>query len=254
MTLGQRIQELRKQKELSQEALGEKLGVSRQAVSRWEMDGAVPEVDKLIAMARLFGVSLNQLLDVEEPGQESPPLEQSRSSKRFPLLGILCVLLSAALVISLGFNLYYRHRVLMILDPPQPPDHPVESVEYAFRPDYETMTYDLALTLTENGELRGYNAQVAVVTYLSEQMNEQREEAPVTFRDGAAEVLLEDLPFGYHRGIGISLVYTKGELQGQQYLMRMEPTGRGISWMIEDGRVYGSLPTQLEETPELLTP
>lgn len=254
MTLGQRIQELRKQKELSQEALGEKLGVSRQAVSRWEMDGAVPEVDKLIAMAKLFGVSLNQLLDVEESGQESPHREQSRSSKRFPLLGILCVLLSAALVISLGFNLYYRHRVLMILDPPQPPDHPVESVEYAFQPDYETMTYDLALILTENGELRGYDAQVAVVTYLSEQMNEQREEVPVTFRDGAAEVLLEDLPFGYHRGIGISLVYTKGELQGQQYLMRMEPTGRGISWMIEDGRVYGSLPTQLEETPELLTP
>ena len=38
MTLGQRIQELRKQNNLSQEALGEKLGVSRQAISRWEMD------------------------------------------------------------------------------------------------------------------------------------------------------------------------------------------------------------------------
>ena len=62
MTLGQRIQELRKQKGLSQEGLGEKLGVSRQAVSRWEMDGAVPEVDKLVAMAKLFGVSLEQLL------------------------------------------------------------------------------------------------------------------------------------------------------------------------------------------------
>ena len=40
MTLGQRIQELRKKQGLSQEALGEKLGVSRQAISRWEMDGA----------------------------------------------------------------------------------------------------------------------------------------------------------------------------------------------------------------------
>ena len=60
MTLGQRIQALRKQHGLSQEGLGERLGVSRQAISRWEMDGAVPEVDKLIAMARLFGVSLNQ--------------------------------------------------------------------------------------------------------------------------------------------------------------------------------------------------
>ena len=68
MTLGQRIQELRKQSNLSQEALGEKLGVSRQAVSRWEMDGAVPEVDKLIAMGRLFGVDLNDLLQVAQPG------------------------------------------------------------------------------------------------------------------------------------------------------------------------------------------
>ena len=68
MTLGQRIQELRKQSNLSQEALGEKLGVSRQAVSRWEMDGAVPEVDKLIAMGRLFGVDLNSLLQVAQPG------------------------------------------------------------------------------------------------------------------------------------------------------------------------------------------
>ena len=67
MTLGQRIQELRKQNNLSQEALGEKLGVSRQAISRWEMDGAVPEVDKLIAMGRLFGVDLNDLLQVDQP-------------------------------------------------------------------------------------------------------------------------------------------------------------------------------------------
>lgn len=50
---------------ISQEALGEKLNVSRQAVSKWEADGAVPEVDKLIALGRLFGVSLNELLQVE---------------------------------------------------------------------------------------------------------------------------------------------------------------------------------------------
>ena len=43
MTLGQRIQELRKQSGLSQEALGEALGVSRQAVSKWEGDNGIPE-------------------------------------------------------------------------------------------------------------------------------------------------------------------------------------------------------------------
>ena len=73
MTLGQRIQALRKEHDLSQEGLGEKLGVSRQAISRWEMDGAVPEVDKLIAMSKLFQIPLGQLLGVEEPEPPRPP-------------------------------------------------------------------------------------------------------------------------------------------------------------------------------------
>lgn len=57
-TLGGRIQAFRKAAGLSQESLGERLGVSRQAVSRWEADAAVPELEKLIAMSRLFGVTV----------------------------------------------------------------------------------------------------------------------------------------------------------------------------------------------------
>lgn len=116
MTLGQRIQELRKQSNLSQEALGEKLGVSRQAVSRWEMDGAVPEVDKLIAMGRLFGVDLNDLLQVDQPGPageeppadaspgQEPPLRPSPWRKRLvPTLAILALILGlTALTFSFG--------------------------------------------------------------------------------------------------------------------------------------------------------
>ncbi len=66
MTMGQRIAECRKKLGLSQEALGEKMGVSRQAISKWEADGAVPEIDKLVAMSKLFGVSVGWLLGVEE--------------------------------------------------------------------------------------------------------------------------------------------------------------------------------------------
>ncbi len=75
MTLGQRIQELRKQAGLSQEGLGEQLGVSRQAVSKWEGDNGIPELDTLIAMSRLFGVTIGQLLGVEEPAspEETDP-------------------------------------------------------------------------------------------------------------------------------------------------------------------------------------
>ena len=66
MTLGQRIQELRKQRGMSQEALGNALGVSRQAVSKWEGDNGIPELDTLIAMSRLYEVTVGQLLGVEE--------------------------------------------------------------------------------------------------------------------------------------------------------------------------------------------
>ena len=66
MTIGQRIAELRRQNNLSQEALGEALGVTRQSISKWESDGALPEIEKLVAMSRLFGVSVGALLGVEE--------------------------------------------------------------------------------------------------------------------------------------------------------------------------------------------
>lgn len=80
MTLGRRIQQYRKEKGLSQEALGEALGVSRQAVSKWEGDNGIPELDTLIAMSSLFGVTLGTLLGVEEPRtapQTAPQAGQS---------------------------------------------------------------------------------------------------------------------------------------------------------------------------------
>jgi len=82
MTLGQRIQELRKQASLSQEALGEALGVSRQAVSKWEGDNGIPELDTLIAMSRLFNVTVGQLLGVEEPApaeaEPTPAIDEEK--------------------------------------------------------------------------------------------------------------------------------------------------------------------------------
>lgn len=69
MTIGQRIAQKRREQGLSQEALGEVLGVSRQSVYKWESDNALPEIDKLITMSKLFGVTIGWLLGVEEPVQ-----------------------------------------------------------------------------------------------------------------------------------------------------------------------------------------
>lgn len=78
LTLGQRIAEGRKRLNLSQEALGEKMGVSRQAISKWESDGAVPEIDKLISLSKLFGVSVGWLLGIEETAasEEQPEISE----------------------------------------------------------------------------------------------------------------------------------------------------------------------------------
>ena len=58
MTLGQRIQKGRKEAGLSQEELAEQLGVSRQAVSRWENDNGYPEMEKIIRLSQIYQVSL----------------------------------------------------------------------------------------------------------------------------------------------------------------------------------------------------
>ena len=70
MTMGQRIAQKRKEQNLSQEALGETLGVSRQSISKWESDSSLPEIEKLVALSKLFGVSVGWLLGVEEERPE----------------------------------------------------------------------------------------------------------------------------------------------------------------------------------------
>ena len=62
MTVGATIQRLRAERRLSQEQLAQEVGVSRQAVSKWELDDALPDTDKLVPLARALGVSVDELL------------------------------------------------------------------------------------------------------------------------------------------------------------------------------------------------
>ena len=61
MTLGNRIKELRKNKKIAQEYLADMLGVSRQAVSKWENDISFPDTENLIKLSELLGVSVGYL-------------------------------------------------------------------------------------------------------------------------------------------------------------------------------------------------
>ncbi len=70
MKLQEKILYCRKKGGLSQEALAEQLGVSRQAISKWETGDAVPEISKLLLLAKVFGVTTDWLLNEEDPSDE----------------------------------------------------------------------------------------------------------------------------------------------------------------------------------------
>ena len=65
MSFGENLQKIRKKNQLSQEGLAEMLGVSRQAVSKWELGDGYPEVDKLLLLSKKLNISLDSLLGGE---------------------------------------------------------------------------------------------------------------------------------------------------------------------------------------------
>ena len=79
--LADRLVELRKEHKLSQEALAEKLGLSRQSISKWERAEASPDTDNLIALAEVYGITLDELLGNNEPKkrkQETQPQSENK--------------------------------------------------------------------------------------------------------------------------------------------------------------------------------
>ena len=76
MKLNEKIAYYRWQGKLSQEELAAQVGVSRQAVSKWELGEAAPDINKLLALARAFGVTTDHLLDEgAEPERPAPPVQ-----------------------------------------------------------------------------------------------------------------------------------------------------------------------------------
>lgn len=84
MAFSDNLTAYRKQAGLSQEQLGERVGVSRQTVSKWEQGLTTPELDKLIALSRVFQVSIDTLVDNERPPEPSPePVPQAEDIPPF---------------------------------------------------------------------------------------------------------------------------------------------------------------------------
>ena len=90
MTVGERIAKCRKERNLSQEYIAGLLDVSRQAVSKWETNGTEPDTRNLIALARIFGVSVEYLANGEEPPPKVVYVE-----KNLPIFKIVGIVLTA---------------------------------------------------------------------------------------------------------------------------------------------------------------
>lgn len=71
MLFSNKLKALRKQTDMSQEQLAEKIGVSRQAVTKWETDAGVPDIENIMALSAFFDVSLDELLKDEKPAKNA---------------------------------------------------------------------------------------------------------------------------------------------------------------------------------------
>ena len=116
MNLGENIYRLRTEKNMSQGDLADALDVSRQSVSKWENNNAVPDLERLIKMSQLFGVSLDQLVskDIPSPVPQSSaapeiPVHRPMPIRRILSIILLCFGLFTFLILTLsgGFLLGY---------------------------------------------------------------------------------------------------------------------------------------------------
>ncbi len=114
MTIGQRISDLRRKYSYSQEYVAEKIGVSRQAVSKWEQDQAAPDTYNLIALAELFHVTVEYLAvgKTDEP----PPEEKSRpaTQSEMPMEKIVGVILLGVGLLSLILGMLFSEDLMLL--------------------------------------------------------------------------------------------------------------------------------------------
>lgn len=106
MSIGQKLSDLRKSKHLSQEEVADRLGVTRQTISKWETDQSTPDFDKIIPICELYGLSSDELLGninsndtKEKKGENENSIEEEKEKnirKRKKSIGI-----------SLGIFMYF---------------------------------------------------------------------------------------------------------------------------------------------------
>ena len=94
VTLGKRIADLRREKGLKQDELAEKLGISPQAVSKWENDQTCPDISLLPSLAKILGVSIDELLSGKK--EEAPEVKILPESERKDIKNMILRIVASA--------------------------------------------------------------------------------------------------------------------------------------------------------------
>lgn len=159
MTFQETLSQLRKARGLSQEALAAQIGVSRQAVSKWETGDASPDLNKLLALADQLEVSLDTLCGRESPAGSSCPIppsapaERPAARRRLPL--ILCGLLAVCLL-GTGLWVWSRRNLVPSESAPAestlPESFSVAAVSFSGKSS-RTVAYQFALSVSDGAGL-----------------------------------------------------------------------------------------------------
>lgn len=104
MKFNERLIKLRKEKALSQEELGEKLNVTRQTVSKWELGQTTPDMDKLMEMAKLFNVTTDELLKETDEKEETKSTYESKQGPNKKNIAIIVILLVVLFALIAGIT------------------------------------------------------------------------------------------------------------------------------------------------------
>lgn len=120
MTLGEKLLKMRKARGWSQEELANQVGVTRQAVSRWEAGTAKPDADKIVVICDLFGVSADYLLREgyagEQPGNQSETAQAFRSGASVQqICGMVLLVLAILYLFALGFTSTFERYTYITL-------------------------------------------------------------------------------------------------------------------------------------------
>ena len=211
MTLGQRICQYRKQLNISQEELGDRLGVSRQAVSKWETDLSAPDMNNLLALAREFGISVAELTETPEKtdtdeADSVPPLPiQAPAKGRSTWKKVLIAIFVLFILFLAGFLLNPRNTEQFTAGTAE------ETTNIADLVKSPTTDFALVLDWTETGDFLQLGEQTG--TYPFETPLPQDAKMVVTKEDNGAELHTVDCL----DEAGIRLTYSSGWPAGHNF-------------------------------------